>query len=150
VSPPGHTDRRPLAFLIFGVTALAAVAWTPLKELRGSLAATEYARAIAVGDSAQLAQLSPAGVRSGLCAFRETDVRSWPWASGTAAQRGRATSHDVEYRVSVVNGRSLRVLVSPGWRPVPTGVSFDRTATPDSLVERFGACAAGPPPPGTS
>lgn len=139
----GNADRRPLAFLIVGVAALSAVGWTPLKELRGSMAATEYARALATGDSAQLALLSPAALRSGLCAYRETDLRSWPWATGTAAQRVRETTRDVEFRVSVANGRSLMVLVSSGWRPAPLSVRFDGTATADSVVRRFDGCAAG-------
>lgn len=144
----GGTDRRPLLFLIAGVTALAAVAWTPLQELRGSLVATEFARAIAAGDSARLAQLSSApGVRSALCAYRETDVRSWSWATGTAARRGRATTREVEYTVSVVSGRSLQVLVSPGWRPVPLGVRFARAGTADSSFARFDGCDGRSPAP---
>jgi hypothetical protein len=143
VTRPAGADRRPLAFLLLGVAALAAVAWTPLRELRGALVATEFARAIASGDSARLAVAAPAtSVRGALCAYRETDVRSWPWTSGSAALRGRETLRDVEYTISVADGRSLRVFVSTGWRPVPLRINFARGAAGDTSFVRFDRCSA--------
>jgi hypothetical protein len=143
VTPQASADRRPLAFLLAGVAALAAVAWAPLQELRGSLVATEFARSMMSGDSVRLVLVSPAGARSALCAYRETDVRRWPWATGAAARRGRETLRDVEYTISVVDGRSVKVFVSPGWRPAPLGVNFDRAGVSDTTFARFDRCTGG-------
>lgn len=138
------TDRRPLAFLVVALAALSAAAWTPLQEFRAGAVASGFAASLAAGDSVALARMVPAAlVADALCAYRSSDVRRWPWRGGSVARRAADLDGAVAYVVSVSDGHSLRVAVTPGWRPHVLGFTLlpGTTAGDDVRKWRVASCA---------